>query len=565
MSGGAHESGSPVARAYGILATSLNEAVNEARQALGAHVELVRSGLVVDLDTLLAEFARRRVRIAIYGEVKAGKSTLLNAIGGATLSPVAFDPLTSVPIRITYGPHTLWRLGEQTLEDVTELTRLMRAEGDAVQEVVVETPLDLLQLGGQVDLMDTPGVGSEERYDVVSAATLRGLDAVVLVVRYPALFTQFTRHLMQALESGIGKLFVVWNIDADCAELSEEERARHSDTLRNRVAGVHELYLVDARAALRAADAKNSAARAASGIDAFIAGLGRFAGSDKREVVALREAAKRTHEWLSEAQETLARERAALDGLLSAARERLDATRATFADRMGTEQSRLADLVTRSGRMKDDHASAATKLAAALAKDLRAAHVRWIRRGDYDALTRSVDGATAKYADAVVVNDRRVLEQLLGVTRDFGAPFEAAARARSEPTAVPLVPTERIERARQGRWRLIRRALWRRWYAPGVDQLERSKLPAVLAEQKTWFDGTVRNAEAAARETLAQRIAALKSQEESETAAIKQETNFDTMEAKFAALNRDLPIVAMQVGNVEEINTQARALLASPT
>lgn len=561
MSGGAHEGGSAVARVYGLLATSLNEAVNEARVALGAHQELVRSGLVDDLDSLLGEFARRRVRIAIYGEVKAGKSTLLNAIAGATLSPAAFDPLTSVPIRITHGPNTLWRIGEQTFEDAGELTRTMRAEADAA-DVVVETPLDLLQLGGQVDLIDTPGVGSEERYDTVSAATLRGLDAVVLVVRYPALFTQFTRHLMQTLENEIGKLFVVWNIDADCAELSEEERTRHSDTLRTRVAGAHELYLVDARAAVRAAEANDPAARAASGIDAFVAGLGRFAGSDKREVVALREAAKRSHDWLSDAQEKLARERAALDGALSAARERLDATRAGFAEKVGAEQARFAELVTRSGRMRDDHATAADKLAVALAKDLRAAHVRWIRQGDYDTLTRSVEGATRKYADAVVANDRRALEQLLGSTREFGTVLDAIPRDRNEPTVVPLVPADRKERAQQGRWRLLRRALWRRWYAPGVEQLERTRVPAVVAEQKTWFDTTVRNAESAGRATLSQRIADLQSQEASATASIKDETNFDATEAKLASLNRDLPTLSAQVGHVEQINTQARALLA---
>ena len=66
---------------------------------------------------------------------------------------------------------------------------------------MVETDLDLLQLGGQVDLLDTPGVGSEERFDTISSGALHSLDAVILVVRYPALFTQFTRALMHGLET----------------------------------------------------------------------------------------------------------------------------------------------------------------------------------------------------------------------------------------------------------------------------------------------------------------------------------------------------------------------------
>ena len=63
-------------RVYGVLATSLNEALAETRQALEPHASLLPKGRLAELDALLAEFARRRVRIAIYGEVKAGKSTL---------------------------------------------------------------------------------------------------------------------------------------------------------------------------------------------------------------------------------------------------------------------------------------------------------------------------------------------------------------------------------------------------------------------------------------------------------------------------------------------------------
>ena len=60
-------------RVYGVLATSLNEALVEMRQALDPHAVLLPKGRIGDVDALLAEFARRRVRIALYGEVKAGQ------------------------------------------------------------------------------------------------------------------------------------------------------------------------------------------------------------------------------------------------------------------------------------------------------------------------------------------------------------------------------------------------------------------------------------------------------------------------------------------------------------
>src|SRR5690349_19467775 len=76
-----------VARAYGVLSTSLSEALADARNAVSPHGNLLVAGRMAELDELLAEFARRRTRIAVYGEVKAGKSTLINAISGADLSP----------------------------------------------------------------------------------------------------------------------------------------------------------------------------------------------------------------------------------------------------------------------------------------------------------------------------------------------------------------------------------------------------------------------------------------------------------------------------------------------
>ena len=92
-------------------ATGLQEALGEARAALVDHAGLLPKGRLEDFDTLLEEFDQRRIRIALYGEVKAGKSTLINALAGSELSPSAFDPLTSLPVRLTYGPETVWRVG----------------------------------------------------------------------------------------------------------------------------------------------------------------------------------------------------------------------------------------------------------------------------------------------------------------------------------------------------------------------------------------------------------------------------------------------------------------------
>ncbi len=63
-------------------------------------------------------------------------------------------------MRVTHGTRTVWQVGSHRLDSVGELTQVMRTGGRDASEVVVETNVDLLQLGGQVDLLDTPGVGS---------------------------------------------------------------------------------------------------------------------------------------------------------------------------------------------------------------------------------------------------------------------------------------------------------------------------------------------------------------------------------------------------------------------
>lgn len=549
---------------FGLLATRLTESLGRGRSALQDHAGLLPPGTLADLDAFLDEFTRRRVRIAIYGEVKAGKSTLLNALAGATLSPVGFDPLTSTPLCVTYGPDTVWRMGGQQLASVEDVERAMRAalaaDTAVPGEVVVETDLDLLQLGGQVDLLDTPGVGSAATFDAVSAAALQALDAVVLVVRYPALFTQFTRRLMDGLQADIGKLFVVWNLDADCAELSEAERARHADSLRANVAGAHELFLVNARAAFRATQADDPRAIVASGLSGFIAALARFASSKRREVAALREASKRAHQRLDAAHDCLERRHSELDRLLTDTRARLRAVQASAdADSAGARRE-FADLETALQRIGDDAQAAVVKRAADCRRQLRAARWRWAYGADVSRLAAAVAAATARFADAV----HDVNAQAAAAAQATAARFNTAATltppARNEPACAALGPGERIAQSTAGRVRRLRRAVWQRWYLPGLADLEADSIGAAVAAQTAWWAGAAHTVRPAAEQTLAARLAEIGATATAAEEAIKAETSFAAAAAECAALAEHLPVLATQRDTLARIAAEARAL-----
>jgi len=547
-----------VRRVYGVLATSLNEALVEMRQALEPHAGLLPKGRIADVDALLTEFARRRVRIALYGEVKAGKSTLINALAGAELSPVAFDPLTSIPVRVTYGPHTAWQVGAHRLESVAELTQLMRTGVRDASEVVVETNVDLLQLGGQVDLLDTPGVGSDERFDAISAEALSALDAVVLVVRYPALYTRMTRRLMEGLQADIGKLFVVWNLDADCAELTAEERAHHAETLRAEVAGAHELYLVDARAAFRGG---RSGDAAATGLADLTAALGRFASSDKRQIAALREAAKRAQQWIDEAVRLLDERRKTLDAKLAETRERLQKVQGGADVKASAARAQFSEFQAAVAAAGQQRGAAVAASADALHKALRAARRVWVRSGKITELQASIATAAEVYADACATANRAAADALREAAKRFGPVIPTAPPARSDVRPASLAPLDRLERALGGSVRVLRRAIWKRWYLPGLTTLERIGIGGDVATQSAWFEQSTKSAEQTVRGVLDSRLADIARTAQSELERIRVETNFLAEEAECASLAEHVPALASQRERIEAIGKEARGLV----
>lgn len=544
------------ARTYSAQATRLNQALADSRRALELHSNLLPHGRLADFDELLQDFERRRVRIAIYGEVKAGKSTLANAIAGKVLSPAAFDPLTSVPIRITYGTQPAWQYGDLTFNSVEELATAMRRGMPIAEEVVVQTDLDLLQLSGQVDVVDTPGVGSEERYDVISKRTLESLDAVVVVVRYPALFTQFTRTLMESLEANISKLFVVWNIDAACAELTPEEKARHAETLRRKVAGAHDLYLVNARAAFEAARSGDAAALAASGLPEFAKGLAAFAGSDKRDVAAVREAGKRAQRWLHEARESLENRRNILAQRLSDARGRLRAVETSGEERANTARSGFTRFHSAFERIGSERTATAEELGNKLVRTLRTSARHWAWNGDLVALQSAVISAVQEYADAVVNAAQATSEAVREATAQFGTAATFSPRTRTELDVDELTPPDRAQSAAGGTLPWARRLLWQKWYLPGIQELER-RIADDITSQKSWFEGGARVVQGAARATLESRLNDIRKSTKTEVDQVRTETNLTSNEAEYEALKRHLPLIRSQLTAIEEINTEA--------
>ncbi|MER6989689.1 dynamin family protein [Saccharopolyspora hirsuta] len=134
------------------------------------------------------------LRIAVSGRVKAGKSTLINALVGAELAPTDAEERTQVSTFYQYGPEpkilvhtphgTVQNVPVTTL-DASTIRDLQHWRPDEVARLVIESPTPGLQA---ITLIETPGVASaavQETGRSALAQILSEADAVLYLTRYP--------------------------------------------------------------------------------------------------------------------------------------------------------------------------------------------------------------------------------------------------------------------------------------------------------------------------------------------------------------------------------------------
>jgi hypothetical protein len=123
--------------------------------------------IALEADALAARFAAGRLFVAGVGQLKRGKSTLLNALVGEPVLPVGVPPVTSAVTMLRYGPARLARItfadGQSQEVAVDALPAYVTEAGNpdnrrGVTTAEVFLPAAALRSG--VCLVDTPGIGS---------------------------------------------------------------------------------------------------------------------------------------------------------------------------------------------------------------------------------------------------------------------------------------------------------------------------------------------------------------------------------------------------------------------
>lgn len=207
----------PQLRDYTLAKQQVTASVRAMKQLLESHGQ---TDSVEQAQALLVKLAEDRFNLAVVGQFKRGKSSLMNAVIGRDLLPTGLLPLTSAITTLCYGPQErviLRRKGWNLEQEVSlnELADYITERGNpgnekALIEAQVELPVRFLRRG--LYFIDTPGVGSARQENTATTyAFLPEADAVIFVTSVDAPLSDTEQEFLHDIRDHVRKLFIVVN------------------------------------------------------------------------------------------------------------------------------------------------------------------------------------------------------------------------------------------------------------------------------------------------------------------------------------------------------------------
>ena len=276
--------------------------------------QLHLSDILARIDRVVERIEKSFFTVAVVGEFKRGKSTLINALLGEYVLPADVIPTTATLNRLTYGvvPHAevvFKAVGDQperretiALERLADYVTKLTAESEQMAATIKEAVVfhNVKYLEHQADIIDTPGLNDEDTMTEVTYSILPKADASILVILATSPFSgvegDFLNHM---LTTDIGRVvFVVNRVDElrkpeDRMRVLDIVAARIEKTVKDRASKMHgagtpdyeryiqrigkpQVYGISAQQALDAKLAGDGPLLAASGFPRFETALERF-------------------------------------------------------------------------------------------------------------------------------------------------------------------------------------------------------------------------------------------------------------------------------------------------
>lgn len=195
------------------------------------------------IEELLEKSANDAFSVAVIGEFKRGKSTLINALLEQDVLPTDAMPATATLNRVTYSLQPFARIEYRNgstedveigklAEYVTKLTEESEQRAATVKMATVYYPTNYCK--NNVDIIDTPGLNDDSAMAEVTLSVLPQIDAALFVIMAQSPFSEYERDFLEnkLMSSDLGRiLFIVTGID----RLDEEDVDRVLDSIRERI------------------------------------------------------------------------------------------------------------------------------------------------------------------------------------------------------------------------------------------------------------------------------------------------------------------------------------------
>lgn len=229
------------------------------------------------LQESLERLRSARIDVAVFGEFKRGKSSLINALLGQELVPTGVLPVTSICTRIQYGdpPRACIAFEDgSSAEEPLEIVEAYVSEQKNPENVKKVLAVDLFApselLRGGLCLVDTPGTGSlYEHNSTVTKEYLDRADAAIFVTSADAPISSREIEIVSELSERYATVIpVVTKIDRLSPAEAAEVEAFTEKALQPVLGGGTHVHLVSSK-------------QESSGLDALKTYLLEMASSEK--------------------------------------------------------------------------------------------------------------------------------------------------------------------------------------------------------------------------------------------------------------------------------------------
>lgn len=249
------------------------------------------------IQVRLLEFQKKlgagQLYLAVLGQMKRGKSSLINALLKADILPTGILPVTAIITEIRYGEAARATIVYSTggLREEVPISTLSDYISEAknpgnrkqVGSVEIAYPSPFLKYG--IVLIDTPGIGSTHAHNTETTERyLTQIDAGILVLSVDPPITEIESRFVSDIKTEIPKLFFILN-KTDIAsqdQITEMVRFLNDELHRLQIASP-EIFPLSAQRDRNQTQLSDK--EVATGLASFEQRLQRFLVEEKRQVL----------------------------------------------------------------------------------------------------------------------------------------------------------------------------------------------------------------------------------------------------------------------------------------